>query len=174
MPALLTAPPIDLDAAGLLLVAEIEQYLSQIAPTQPGPATAIKYLYSRHGSTMQPWNAHLPLPALPRLDRLRGRTPHLDVTPQQHLDLINRYIQHHGWHQGALWNSAGAVCVLGAQLRVLQAGYGTATTIRRARQRIGNALGHHGQPMPVDTWNDLPTTSRHDVHQLLQHAAAQP
>jgi hypothetical protein len=171
MPATLTY---DLDAAGLLLVTEIEQYLAQLAPGTP-PAQAIaELLYSRHGHTVQPWNAHLPLPALTRLDRLRGRTPHLDVTVQQHLDLTSRYIAHHGWHQGALWSSTGAVCVLGAQLRVLHAGYGTPATIRRARLRIGNELGRTGQGMPVDTWNDQPARTRHDVHRLLQHAAARP
>jgi hypothetical protein len=171
MPATLT---LDLDTAGLLLVAEIEQYLAQITPTVPLAQLVAELLYSSHGRTVQPWNAHLPLPQLSRLERLRGRTPHLPVTPQQHLDLTNRYITHHGWHQGALWNPAGNVCVLGAQLRVLQAGYGTPATIRRARQRIGNALGAIGQGMPVDTWNDLPSTSRHDIHRLLQSAANRP
>jgi hypothetical protein len=94
------------------------------------------------------------------------------VTPQQHLDLTARYIRHHGWHQGALWNPTGQVCVLGAQLRVLQAGYGNADTVRRARQRIGNALGAIGAPMPVDTWNDLPATRATDIHQLLRAAQA--
>lgn len=171
MPATLT---LDLDTAGLLLLAEIEQYLAQHAPDTPPVQLVAELLYSRHGQTVQPWNAHLLLPALSRLERLRGRTPRLDVTPQQHLDLTSRYITHHGWHQGALWNSTGAVCVLGAQLRVLQAGYGTPDTIRRARQRIGNALGQLGAPMPVDTWNDLPETTPAHVHRLLHTAAGRP
>lgn len=174
MPATL-APAIDLDAAGLLLVAEIEQYLATVAPhTPPAQRAAIEELLrsAAHGQHQHAWNAHLPLPELGRIARLRGRTPRLPVTPQQHLDLTARYIQHHGWHQGALWNPAGQVCVLGAQLRVLQAGYGTTETVRRARQRIGNAIGWLGAPMPVDTWNDLPTTTVHDIHQLLRAAQA--
>lgn len=171
MPATLT---LDLDTAGLLLVAEIEQYLAQHAPGTSPVQLVAELLHCRHGQTVQPWNAHLPLPRLSRLERLRGRTARLDVTPQQHLDLTSRYITHHGWHQGALWSSTGAVCVLGAQLSVLQAGYGTPDTVRRARQRIGNALGQLGQGMPVDTWNDLPGTTPAHVHRLLQTAAGRP
>lgn len=177
----LAAPDLDLGAAGILLVAEVENYLRQVAPAaivnRPGPIDLARLLalappLNPHGSVRQAWNALHPLPQLTLIERLRHRRPFLDVTPAEHLQLTARYITHHGWTQGVLWTGAGEVCVLGAQLRVLTAGYGTAETIRRARQRIGNELGRLGAPMPVDTWNDLPTTSRHDVHRLLERAAA--
>ncbi|WP_455583858.1 DUF6197 family protein [Kitasatospora cineracea] len=83
-------------------------------------------------------------------------------------------MHHHGWTQGRLWTCDGAVCILGAQLRVLAAGYGTAHTAIRARQRLGNALGRAGTPMPVDQWNDQPGRTATDVHHLLRTAAAHP
>lgn len=170
-----------LDAAGILLVAEIEAYVRQVAPptavTGPGTIDLARILATMpppnpHGTVVQPWNATHPLPQPTLLDRLRHRRPILDITPSEHLQLTARYITHHGWTQGALWTGCGAVCVLGAQLQVFAAGYGTAATIRRARQRLGNALGRMGYPMPVDDFNDLPTTTRHDVHRLLERAAA--
>jgi hypothetical protein len=177
--AVLTAASFDLDAAGLLLVAEIEDYLRSVAPSAagPGPIDLARILATMpppnpHGSVLQPWNAAHPLPQLTLMDRLRGRRPVLDVTPAEHLQLTARYIAHHGWAQGVLWTGCGAACILGAQLRVYAAGYGTADTIRRARQRLGNELGYTGYPMPVDSFNDLPTTTRHDVHRLLERAAA--
>jgi hypothetical protein len=177
----LAVPTIDLDAAGTLLVAEIEDYLRQVAPPTlvqgPGPIDLARLLAmapppNPHGSVQQAWNAAHPLPPVTLMDRLRGRRPALDVSPSEHLQLTARYITHHGWAQGVLWTGGGEVCVLGAQLRVLAAGYGTADTIRRARQRLGNELGYMDHPMPVDTFNDLPTTTRHDVHRLLERAAA--
>lgn len=181
MPATLTASRIDADAAGLLLVAEVENYLRSVAApvvaTDAGRLDLPRLLASAgpvcpYGSVMQPWNAeHLPAgPTL--LDRLRRRQPVTDVTVEQHLQLTSRYITARGWLQGALWDETGRVCVLGAQLRVLQSGYGTAATIRRARLRIGNELGRLGQPMPVDTWNDQPGRRQADIHRLLERAAA--
>lgn len=179
----LTAPlPVllDLDAAGALLVAEIETYLLAHAPAAAKPGLDIKALLAlaphpaQYGSVLQPWNATVPRTPPTRLQRLRGLQPITEVTPQQHLNLTARYITQYGWHQGQLWNGAGEVCVLGAQLRVLAAGYGTAGTVRRARIRLGNQLGYLGHPIPVDTFNDLPSTTRHDVHHLLRKAAQQP
>jgi hypothetical protein len=182
VPAVLIAPlaeMLDLDAAGALLVAEIEQYVRAHAPAaKPGldiaALLALAPRPAQYGSVLQPWDATITRTPPTRMQRLRGLQPVTQVTPAHHLDLTARYITHHGWHQGQLWDHAGAVCVLGAQLRVLAAGYGTATTAWRARIRLGNALGYLGHPMPVDSYNDLPTTSRHDVHQLLRKAAQQP
>lgn len=180
MPATLTAP-IDLDAAGLLLVAEVEAYLRSVAPApaaaRPGPLDLARLLAEAppanpYGSVLQPWHAHIPAPRPTVADRLLGRRPVAEVTVSQHLDLVSRYITQHGWTQGALWDATGAVCVLGAQLRVLQAGYSTAGIVRRARIRLGNELGYQGMPMPIDTYNDRPTTRRADIHRLLQRAAA--
>jgi hypothetical protein len=179
MAATLTAPALDLDAAGLLLVREVEDYLRQVTPAPAlGTGLDLARLLAKappprpYGSVVTPWWAGWPEPPAPSLlDRLRHRRPVADVSPAEHLQLVARYITAHGWTQGALWTQTGAVCVLGAQLRVLAAGYGTADTIRRARQRLGNELGYLGQPMPVDTFNDLPSTSWHDVHRLLERAA---
>jgi hypothetical protein len=174
------APQFDLDAAGLLLVAEVEDYLRQVAPPEvvagPGPIDlarlfAVMPAPNPHGQVLQSWNAAHPLPAPTLIDRLRHRRPTLGVTPGEHLQLTTRYLTHHGWTQGVLWDGCGAACILGAQLSVFAAGYGSPETIRRARQRIGNELGRIGHPMPVDSWNDLPATTRHDVHWLLQRAA---
>lgn len=181
MPATLTAPRIDLDAASLLLVAEIEAYLRSVASpvvvTDAGRLDLARLLADAgqvcpYGSVLQPWNAGYALAEPTLLDRLRHRRPATEVTVEQHLALTSRYITAHGWTQGALWDQAGQVCVLGAQLQVLQAGYGTAATVRRARQRIGNELGRLGQPMPVDDWNDQPGRRQADIHQLLERAAA--
>ncbi|GAA4866076.1 DUF6197 family protein [Kitasatospora terrestris] len=171
----LTPELLDLEAAGLFLVAEIEAYLASLSPA--GPRVDVAALLAAapvpvHGSVLQAWNAAHPLPVPTLLDRARGRRPRLDVTPSEYLDLMSRYLHQHGWVQGQLWDTDGRVCVLGALLRVYTAGYGTPDTVRRVRQRIGNALGRIGARMPVDTWNDLPTTTRTDVHHLLRDAAA--
>jgi len=173
VPATLTPDLLDLDAASLLLVAEVEAYLQASTPTthRLNIAELLTTPAPAYGSTIQAWNAAHPLPQPTMLDRLRSRRPRLDVTPAQHLDLTSRYIHQHGWCQGQLWDTEGAVCLLGAQLKVYVAGYGTTETIRRARQRIGNTLGRLGHPIPVDTWNDLPATSLTDIHQLLRTAA---
>jgi hypothetical protein len=182
VPVLTIAPLpelLDLDAAGALLVAEIETYLRAHAPAVK-PGLDIKALLAlaphpaQYGSVLQPWDATIPRTTPTRLQRLRGLQPVTEVTPQQHLDLTARYITQHGWHQGQLWNHAGEVCVLGAQLRVLAAGYGTPSVVWRARIRLGNALGRLGHPMPIDTYNDLPTTRIYDIHHLLRQAAQHP
>lgn len=177
MPATLTAPRIDLDAAGLLLVAEVEAYLRSVTPARPGrPRPVLDQVLSElaniPAAAPRRWDAGFALPAPTLTDRLRGRRPVLAVTAAQHLQLVSRYIAEHGWTQGALWDASGRVCVLGAHLRVLAAGYGTPAAAVQARILIGNALGAAGTPMPVDDWNDLPTTRQDDVHQMLARAAS--
>lgn len=171
MPATLIRPTLNPDVLGPLLVAEVENYLKAIAPTGK---PVIPVPDARYGQHVVPW--HHPHPAVTATvaDRLLGRRPVADVTVQQYLHLVDRYVHRHGWTQGRLWAPDGAVCVLGAQLAVLAAGYGTPTTAWRARLRIGNELGYEGHPVPVDSWNDRPTTRRTDVHRLLQTAAARP
>jgi hypothetical protein len=173
---------LDLGRDGALLVAEVEAYLRAAQLTQLDVeqlvAEALRTPLHRPAPAAPPatqslaWNAHHPLPQPTLLDRLRGHRPRADITPQQHLTLTSRYIHQHGWCQGQLWDREGAVCIRGAQLRVYLAGYGTTWTTTRAWQRLGNTLGQLGQPMPVDTWNDLPSTSLADIHQLLRTAAA--
>ncbi|MFE2911435.1 DUF6197 family protein [Kitasatospora indigofera] len=180
MPATLTAPRIDVDAAGLLLVAEVEAYLRSVTAL-PAAAGAGRLDLAgllaaapvcRFGSTVQPWHAAVPEPTASTADRLLRRRPVAEVTVQQHLRLVSRYLAQHGWLQGALWDATGRVCVLGAQLRVLQAGYSSAAVVHHARIRIGNELGYQGQGQPIEDWNDAATTTRTDVHRLLERAAA--
>jgi hypothetical protein len=174
MPAVLTAPRTDdTTANGLLLVAEVEAYLRSIAAPAAAPGLLLPAArICRYGSVLQPWNATVPAAGPTLLDRLRHRPVTTPVTVQQHLELTSRYIAAHGWVQGALWDGEGRVCVLGAQLRVLQAGYGTEETVRRARLRIGNELGRLGQGMPVDEWNDMVGRRQAEVHRLLERAAS--
>ncbi|MEU6233845.1 hypothetical protein [Kitasatospora sp. NPDC047058] len=182
MPATATLD-LNIELYGPLLVAEIEAYLKTVAP-EPAWRARLRTAITDTHTTQAPGRASTTSPAGPwwdgypptqptLLDRLRGRpaTP-VPVTPGQHLQLMDRYIAVHGWTQGRLWDSTGAVCVLGAHLRVLAAGYGTPATAWQARLQIGNALGYQGTPMPVDTWNDQPDRTQDDIHHLLRSAAA--
>ncbi|MFG2823103.1 hypothetical protein ACGFX4_27180 [Kitasatospora sp. NPDC048365] len=162
------APLLDLvDGSGL--AEEIEAYLA----TLPVPARPAGPYISPLGSTLQPWNAGYPLPRRTLLDRVARRPARpADVTVAGHLTLTSRYLTAHGWLQGAMWDAAGRVCLLGAQAAVLAHGYGTPYTVRRARAQVMEVLHATGRPVDSpDTYNDRPTTTRADVHQLLAHAA---
>ncbi|MFF0409082.1 hypothetical protein ACFYUY_01430 [Kitasatospora sp. NPDC004745] len=194
MPTTTAALDVDLaELLGPLLVAEVEAYLATAARRQPpspaprpgalpGPAW---YRIAQHLQAdvtsptpdrtdtvpAGPWWDGYPTPAPTLADRILRRRPTAPVTARQHLDLMDRYIAAHGWTQGRLWDGDGAVCILGAHVRVLAAGYGTPATAWQARLLIGNALGRAGHPVPVDTWNDSPGRTQHDVHHLLRTAA---
>ncbi|MGW6912566.1 DUF6197 family protein [Kitasatospora sp. NPDC054939] len=180
MPTATTTLDLDPDLLGPLLVAEVENYLRTVAPQPAWRAhlrTAIADAHHTSGRANTPaagpWWAGHPQPARGLADRLLRRpAPAVPVTAAQHLQLMDRYITVHGWTQGQLWDEDGRVCVLGAHLRVLAAGYGTAAVAWQARLYIGNALGRQGAPVPVDTWNDQPATCQADVHHLLRAAAA--
>ncbi|MFF2077109.1 hypothetical protein ACFVXG_20395 [Kitasatospora sp. NPDC058162] len=195
-----TTADLDVDLAellGPLLVAEVEAYLATAARQHtpaPAPARAPQtaglpgpawYRIAQHlqADPLQapspadtapagPWWDGYPTPAPTLTDRILRRRPTVPVTARQHLQLMDRYITAHGWTQGQLWDTDGAVCVLGAHVRVLAVGYGTPATAWQARLAIGNALGYQGAPIPVDTWNDSPGTTQTDVHTLLRTAAA--
>ncbi|MGW2371686.1 DUF6197 family protein [Kitasatospora sp. NPDC001683] len=174
---------LDPDLYGPLLVREIEAYLATVAPEPawrtrlrsaiadahlPGPATP----GTNAGDNQPWWHAAPAAPTRTLTDRILRRQPVTHVTARQHLQLMDRYIRQHGWTQHQLWDDTGAVCVLGAHIRVLAAGYGDAATAWQARLLIGNTLGYAGHFMHVDTWNDQPSTTQHDVHHLLRSAAA--
>ncbi|MFD5461451.1 hypothetical protein ACFWIQ_01305 [Kitasatospora sp. NPDC127059] len=161
-------PLVTVDSSGL--VAEIEAYLASL----PAPArTAVPYI-SPLGSTLQPWNAGYPVPRLTLLDRITHRPARpVPVSAAGHLRLTSRYIGAFGWLQGSMWDSAGRVCLLGAQAAVLAHGYGTPATVTTARVQVMEILHATGRPArSPDEYNDRPTTRQADIHQLLDRAAA--
>ncbi|WP_344445356.1 DUF6197 family protein [Kitasatospora nipponensis] len=163
-------PLLTIDASGL--VAEIEAYLA----TLPAPAqsrAALPYVCPL-GSTVQTWNTGFPPPTLTLLERIARRPAHpVPVTAADHLRLTSRYLHHHGWLQGAMWDTAGRVCLLGAQAAVLAHGYGTPTTVQNARWQVMEILHATGRPVTSpDEYNDQPTTRQADIHHLLDRAAA--
>ncbi|MDH6124474.1 hypothetical protein [Kitasatospora sp. GP82] len=170
MPILARAPhPFVLTPDGSGLIAEIEEYLASL----PAPARIVVPCICAHGSVRQPWNADRPAPRQTLLDRLVRRPARpVPVTVADHLQLASRYITFHGWLQGAMWDSAGRVCLLGAQAAVLAHGYGTPDSARRARTQVMEVLRAAGHPVDTpDQYNDDPATRQADIHQLLGRAA---
>ncbi|MDH6136335.1 hypothetical protein P3T37_005760 [Kitasatospora sp. MAA4] len=154
---------------GSILIEEIEAYLASL----PAPArTPVPYVCPL-GSTVQLWNAGYAVPRTTLLDRLARRPARpVPVTAAEHLRLASRYLLSAGWLQGALWDDAGRVCLLGAQAAVLAHGYGTAATVLTARTQLMEVLHATGRPTPSpDEYNDRPTTRQADIHLLLDRAA---
>ncbi|MCX4747152.1 hypothetical protein OG455_16770 [Kitasatospora sp. NBC_01287] len=171
----LTLPsrPLLVDPGASGLVAEIEAYLASLPAPARRPAPYICPMICPHGQVLQPWNAeHLP-PRRTLRDRLARRAARpLPVSAAEHLRLTSRYLTQYGWLQGAMWDPAGRVCLLGAQAAVLGHGYGTAATVRTARAQLMEVLHSTGRPVSSpDQYNDRPTTRQSDVHRLLEHAA---
>ncbi len=167
----LTPPPLLLTPDGSGLAAEIEAYLASLpAPARQAAVPHVPLL----GSTLQLWNAGHPEPRLTLLDRLARRPPRpVPVTAAGHLRLTSRYIGAFGWLQGAMWDTQGRVCLLGAQAAVLAHGYGTPLTVQTARVQVMEILHATGRPVTSpDDYNDRPTTRQGDIHQLLDRAAA--
>ncbi|MFJ9772018.1 hypothetical protein ACIRVF_12345 [Kitasatospora sp. NPDC101157] len=169
-PAPTPAPALPFAPDGSGLVAEIEAYLASL----PAPARTPGPYVCPYGSTPIPWHAGHPAPRATLLDRaLRRPARPVPVTAADHLRLASRYIGAHGWLQGAMWDGAGRVCLLGAQAAVLAYGYGTPATVRTARVQLMEVLHATGRPArSPDEYNDRPTTREGDVHQLLDRAAA--
>ncbi|MEV7176964.1 hypothetical protein [Kitasatospora sp. NPDC093679] len=163
-------PPLTVTADGSALIAEIEDYLASLPASARVPVPYVCPL----GRVLQPWNADQPLPRRTVLDRLTHRQARpVPVSVAGHLQLTSRYLTAYGWLQGALWDSRGRVCLLGAQAAVLAHGYGTPQTVRRARTQVMEVL--HAEGIPVsspDVFNDAPTTREADVHRVLASAAA--
>ncbi|TWE18614.1 hypothetical protein FB465_3695 [Kitasatospora atroaurantiaca] len=169
-PSTLTPEPLLLtwDSSGL--IAEIEAYLASL----PVPARPLGPYVCPLGSTVQPWNAGYPLPRPTLLDRIAHRPARpVLVSVADHLRLTSRYIAAFGWVQGAMWDTAGRTCLLGAQASVLAHGYGTPDTVRRARTQVMEVLHSTGRHVSSpDVFNDAPTTRQADIHHLLDRAAA--
>lgn len=157
-----------LDGSGL--VAEIEAYLASL----PAPARIAPPYVCPLGSTLQLWNAGHPAPRATLLDRIIRRPARpVPVTAADHLRLASRYLGTAGWLQGAMWDAAGRVCLLGAQAAVLAHGYGTADTVLTARAQVMEVLHATGRPAgSPDEYNDRPGTRQADIHHLLTQAAA--
>ncbi|MER5639915.1 hypothetical protein ABT095_23575 [Kitasatospora sp. NPDC002227] len=168
MPLTAKRPGLTAESSGL--VAEIEAYLA----TLPAPARLTVPYVCPLGTTRQPWHAGYPAPRRTVLDRLlrRAARPVL-VSVADHLALASRYLTGHGWLQGAMWDTQGRVCLLGAQAAVVAHGYGTPDLARRARVQVMEVLHATGRPVrSPDEWNDAPGTREADVHRLLEQAAA--
>ncbi|MEU2628345.1 hypothetical protein [Kitasatospora sp. NPDC007106] len=171
-PAVLTWGPLALSPEGAALVAEIESYLATL-PATARPTVPVRDFY-RFGSTVQPWHAGFPDPRPTLLDRIAHRPARpVPVSVADHLALADRYMTAFGWTQGRLWDSAGRVCLLGAQAAVLAHGYGAPATVLRARGQLMEVLHATGRPhASPDRFNDAPGTRQVDVHHLLDRASA--
>jgi hypothetical protein len=167
-PLALQLPDLDFVADGGVLVEQIEAYLASL----PAPARTVAMpAISVHGSVDAPWDWGMTRPQPTRTDRLRGRRPApVPIDTAAHLRLLTRYLTVHGWCQGALWDSRGQVCLLGGQLAVLRAGYGTEATVVRARTLLLEQFVGQGEYRTVDDWNDAPGRTRHQVFRLLDRA----
>ncbi|MFJ5922475.1 hypothetical protein ACIQF6_07650 [Kitasatospora sp. NPDC092948] len=169
-------------AQHLGLVEEIEQYLAglpaperlPLLPLPAPPRTEPDCDAPLYGSAHRPWNFGYPLPRRTLLDRMARRPARpVPITVAGHLRLTSRYLAEAGWIQGAMWDAAGRVCLLGAQTAVLAHGYGTAYTVRRARTQVMEVLHATGRPTASpDLWNDRPGRRQAEVHALLLRAEA--
>ncbi|MEY9845773.1 hypothetical protein ABH940_002851 [Streptacidiphilus sp. BW17] len=164
-------PDLAFVADGSALVAEIEAYMASLplpARTLPAPPPP-----NPHGSVTAPWDLGMVRPAPTWLDRIRHRAPApVPIDTATHLRLVSRYLTAHGWTQGRLWDEQGAVCLLGAQLMVLAAGYGTPDIAYRARVLLMEQFTAQGAYASVDRWNDAPGRRLVEVHRQLDIAAA--
>ncbi|WP_042383082.1 DUF6197 family protein [Streptacidiphilus melanogenes] len=169
-PLPLLLPDLSFVADGGTLVREVEAYLASLpAPARTFPVPPP----NPYGTVAAAWDLGMVRPVPNWLDRIRHRTPAPTPTDTAtHLRLVARYITAHGWTQGRLWDANGAVCLLGAQLMVLRAGYGTPDTASRARVLLMEQFVAQGAFRSVDDWNDRSGRRLVEVHRQLDIAAA--
>ena len=171
----LALPDLGYVADGGQLVRDIEHYLTTHTHTPTAPLTvATDHRNCTHGQAPIAWDRGMARPVPPWLDRLRHRAPApVPIDTATHLLLVSRYLTAHGWCQDRLWDSQGRRCLLGAQLAVLEAGYGTGTTVQRARTLLMEQFVTEDPGVrTVDQWNDLPGRTAAQVHRQLDIAAA--
>ncbi|GAA5014464.1 DUF6197 family protein [Kitasatospora paranensis] len=168
--ALLTMPDLAFIADGGALVREIEAYLA----TQPHTTRVPVPETCAYGQAPVTWDLGLTRPQPTALDRLRRRPPApTPIDTATHLRLLSRYLTVHGWCQGRLWDEQGRRCLLGAQLAVLAAGYGTEATAMRARRFLMEQFTAQDPTVrSVDRWNDAEGRTPAQVHRALDIAAA--
>lgn len=168
----LQLPPF-LVADGSVLVAEIEAYLASQPAALAAPRIDVP-LISRYGSVTVAWDAGMPARHRTLADRLHHRpAAPVAIDTATHLRLMSRFLVAHGWVQNAMWDRQGRVCLLGASLAVLAAGYGTEDQARRSRDRLMEQfIGQDPEIRSVDQWNDAPGRRLADVHRQLDIAAA--
>ena len=166
----LLLPDLSFVADGSALVREVEAYLATLPSTvRTLPAPVI----NPYGTVAAPWDLGMARPVPTWLDRIRHRQPApVPIDTATHLRLVARYITAHGWCQRRLWDDTGAVCLLGGQLMVLRAGYGTPETAYRARVLLMEQFVSLGSFRSVDEWNDQPGRRLVEVHRQLDIAAA--
>jgi hypothetical protein len=162
-------PDLEFIADGGELVSAIEHYLA----TQTTPPPAVPAM-CRYGQVIAAWDRGMTRPAPTLMDRWRHQTPApTPIDTATHLRLVSRYLTAHGWCQNAMWDAQGRRCILGAQLAVLQAGYGTATTVQRARTLLMEQFTATDPTLrTVDQWNDTPGRTAAQVHRQLDIAAS--
>ena len=168
--ALLALPDLAFVADGGELVREIERYLA----TQPLPARWTVPAICLHGQAPVTWDLGMTRSGPTRMDRLRRRPPApVPIDAATHLRLVSRYLTVHGWCQDLLWDDRGRRCLLGAQLAVLAAGYGTQNTAVHARHYLMEQFTAQDPAIrTVDQWNDAPGRTAAQVHRQLDIAAA--
>ncbi|MFF2039005.1 hypothetical protein ACFVVX_01150 [Kitasatospora sp. NPDC058170] len=168
---LLAMPDLAFVADGGELVREVERYLASLpAPARPPvPAPAFCAL----GQAPVAWDLGMTRPRTTLLDRARNRPPApVAIDTATHLRLLSRYLTVHGWCQGQLWDQDGRRCLLGAQLAVLAAGYGTQATALDARRHLMEQFTALDRSVrSVDQWNDAPGRTPAQVHRQLDIAA---
>ena len=171
--ATLALPDLTFVADGGQLVREIEHYLATHTPA-PALTRAPAVLVCAHGQAPIAWDRGMARPVPTLLDRLRHRPPApVAIDTATHLLLVSRYLTAYGWCQNAMWDAHGRRCILGAQLAVLQAGYGTATTVQRARTLLMEQFTATDPTLrTVDQWNDTPGRTAAQVHRQLDIAAS--
>ena len=169
----LALPDLTFVADGGQLVREIEHYLATHTPA-PAPTPTRVALVCAHGQAPVAWDRGMARPVPTLLDRLRHRPPApVAIDTATHLLLVSRYLTAHGWCQNAMWDAQGRRCILGAQLAVLQAGYGTPGTVQRARTLLMEQFTTQDPDLrTVDQWNDTPGRTAAQVHRQLDIAAS--
>ncbi|WP_052432944.1 DUF6197 family protein [Streptacidiphilus carbonis] len=171
--SVLALPDLGSVADGRQLVREIEHYLATHTPV-PVLTLAPAARVCAYGQAPIAWDRGMVRPVPTLLDRLRHRPPTpVPIDTATHLLLVSRYLVAYGWCQNTMWDAQGRRCILGAQLAVLQGGYGTPSTVQRARTLLMEQFtAQDPEVRTVDQWNDAPGRTAAQVHRQLDIAAS--